>query len=83
MPLETALNGIPADVLSKAFKTQSLIHHPDKNPGDDAAALRFRKVKAAFLELDVPPGTPATHPKRSPANYWAKLYLWRADDLAF
>ncbi|KAJ6606659.1 hypothetical protein DFH09DRAFT_1299873 [Mycena vulgaris] len=33
---------------AKAYKTQALKHHPDKNPGDPAATQRFQKVGAAW-----------------------------------
>ena len=31
-------------VLRKAFRKQSLLHHPDKNPNDPTATARFQKI---------------------------------------
>eukprot|EP00629_Pelagomonadales_sp_RCC1024_P001958 CAMPEP_0119266332 /NCGR_PEP_ID=MMETSP1329-20130426/4860_1 /TAXON_ID=114041 /ORGANISM="Genus nov. species nov., Strain RCC1024" /LENGTH=120 /DNA_ID=CAMNT_0007266203 /DNA_START=159 /DNA_END=517 /DNA_ORIENTATION=- len=38
-------------VLRKAFKKQSLKHHPDKNPGDAGATARFQRIGAALEVL--------------------------------
>ena len=48
--------GVEADcvdeaALRKAFKRQSLIHHPDKNPGDPDATARFQRVGEALETL--------------------------------
>ncbi|KAJ6547234.1 hypothetical protein B0H19DRAFT_1164637 [Mycena capillaripes] len=45
--------GIEIDVATqadaaKAYKTQAIRHHPDKNPGDPAATQRFQKLGAAW-----------------------------------
>jgi ketosteroid isomerase-like protein len=34
--------------VKKAFRRLSLLHHPDRNPGDARAAARFLKIKAAY-----------------------------------
>jgi ketosteroid isomerase-like protein len=34
--------------IKKAFRRLSLLHHPDRNPGDARAAARFLKIKAAY-----------------------------------
>ena len=39
--------------LRKAFKRQSLIHHPDKNPGDPDATARFQRVGEALETLSL------------------------------
>ncbi|KAJ7067730.1 hypothetical protein B0H15DRAFT_1027963 [Mycena belliarum] len=33
---------------AKAYKTQAIRHHPDKNPGDPASTQRFQKVGSAW-----------------------------------
>ncbi|KAJ7684809.1 hypothetical protein DFH06DRAFT_19820 [Mycena polygramma] len=33
---------------AKAYKTQAIRHHPDKNPGDPAATQRFQKLSASW-----------------------------------
>ena len=38
-------------VLRKAFRKQSLLHHPDKNPGDPTATARFQKIGQALEML--------------------------------
>ena len=83
MPLETALYGIPSDVLKKAFTAQAKTHHPDKSIDDDIAALQFRKIRASYEELTVPPGNSLeSQRKRASATYWAKLCLCPAKTLA-
>ena len=38
-------------VLRKAFRKQSLLHHPDKNPNDPTATARFQKIGQALEML--------------------------------
>ena len=38
-------------VLRKAFRKQSLLHHPDKNPNDPTATARFQKIGSALEML--------------------------------
>lgn len=42
------LRGASADDIQKAFRKLAMQLHPDRNPGDDAAAERFKKVSAAY-----------------------------------
>lgn len=46
-------NASNADV-KRAYYRLALIHHPDKNPGDDQAAQRFKKIVEAFSVLSDP-----------------------------
>ena len=38
-------------VLRKAFRKQSLLHHPDKNPNDPTATARFQRIGQALEML--------------------------------
>ena len=38
-------------LLRKAFRKQSLLHHPDKNPGDPTATARFQNIGQALEML--------------------------------
>ncbi|WFC98292.1 hypothetical protein MYAM1_001017 [Malassezia yamatoensis] len=40
--------------IKKAYKKQSLANHPDKNPGDESAQVRFQEVSAAYETLSDP-----------------------------
>lgn len=44
--------GAPCDTVRKAYRRLAMLYHPDRNPGDDAAAARFREVKRARDELE-------------------------------
>ena len=50
-----AVLGVPADAtaadIKKAYRKQALLSHPDKNPGDAAAAERFQAVHSAYEVL--------------------------------
>lgn len=39
------------DEIRKAYRQAALKNHPDRNPGDDAAALRFKEATEAFQIL--------------------------------
>lgn len=34
--------------ITRAFRRLALLHHPDRNPGDSDAVVRFRRVKQAY-----------------------------------
>ena len=42
-----------ADEVRRAYRRQALRYHPDRNPGDAAAAEAFLAVKEAYEQLDV------------------------------
>lgn len=37
--------------IKKAYRKQSLINHPDRNPGDDSAVARFQAISEAYAVL--------------------------------
>ena len=81
-PLETAFDGIPQAVLMKAYFIQSKLHHPDKNIGGEAEALRFRKINASYKELNTPTcDSPDALRRRESARFWATSCLWPAATL--
>lgn len=44
-------SGVEESVIKKAYRKLSLLYHPDKNPGDQAAAEMFMKVAKAYEAL--------------------------------
>lgn len=44
----------PQEIIKAAYKAMSSMFHPDKNPGDDAAAEMMKKVNAAYQILRDP-----------------------------
>lgn len=39
------------EVIKKAFRKQAMQHHPDRNPGDAQAELRFKEIAEAYSVL--------------------------------
>ena len=42
------------DEIKAAFRKLAVQHHPDKNPGDDKAPVRFKEINAAYQVLGDP-----------------------------
>eukprot|EP00617_Octactis_speculum_P003078 CAMPEP_0185778080 /NCGR_PEP_ID=MMETSP1174-20130828/91503_1 /TAXON_ID=35687 /ORGANISM="Dictyocha speculum, Strain CCMP1381" /LENGTH=126 /DNA_ID=CAMNT_0028466675 /DNA_START=9 /DNA_END=385 /DNA_ORIENTATION=- len=49
--LGVELEGLTETELTKSYRKLSLLHHPDKNPGDEGATARFQRISAAFERL--------------------------------
>lgn len=43
-----------SDAVKKAYRSAAMKHHPDRNPGDEGAAERFKKATEAFEFLRDP-----------------------------
>ncbi len=43
--------GAQEDEVKKAYRRLALLHHPDKNQGDEGAKQRFQRVSAAFKRI--------------------------------
>lgn len=43
--------GASDDAVKAAFRAAAKLHHPDINPGDPKASLRFRRITAAYAVL--------------------------------
>lgn len=55
--------------LKKAFHRKALEHHPDRNPGDNGAAARFRQVSEAYRVLSDPATRAAYDRSRSGMDF--------------
>lgn len=43
--------GAPEDEIKKAYKREAVKHHPDRNPGDESSAVRFKECTEAYQVL--------------------------------
>src|SRR4029078_4531043 len=46
--------GATADEIKAAFRKLASQHHPDKNPGDPPAAVRFQEINSSYRVLSEP-----------------------------
>ena len=61
-----------SEEIARAFQTQSLIWHPDKNPGDPQALRIYQRMHRAYNTLR-DPATRAAHDSRLAASIAANL----------
>ena len=55
------------DEIQRAFHTQSLIWHPDKNPGDTQAVRIYKRMKRSY-DILMDPTLRKAHDERMTAN---------------
>ncbi len=64
-----------AEQVRSAFRRAAKAHHPDRNPGDPDAALRFRRIHEAYEVLGDPERRAAyCRPPAPPPPGWANAY---------
>lgn len=74
------------DEIKSAFKKLALKYHPDHNPGDEAAAEKFKEINEAYQTLSDPQKEPhmTILPRlRGSADLAARTLLDLADSAAF
>jgi DnaJ homolog subfamily C member 7 len=49
--------------IKRAYRKLAIVHHPDKNPGDEAAAERFKDIGEAYETLSDSQYVPSPDPR--------------------
>ena len=56
--------GASAEEIKKAYRQKALKHHPDRNPGDQAAEDKFKEAAEAYSVLGDPEKRASLRPVR-------------------